>query len=185
MTIDATTLESLRAEAWALLVRGLRDPVAPARQPTLATISPQGWPEARTVVLRHADPQAWTLDIHTDPRSAKVAALRADPRAGLHIWDATAQLQIRIEARARILTGAEVAELWARVPDPARQSYGSVPPPGTPIAQSLDYDKAPTLDHFAVLRIGIEAMDLVHLGPVHRRARYERGAAWAGQWLAP
>jgi pyridoxamine 5'-phosphate oxidase len=189
MTTDphpwAAQLDTLYAQVWARLVRGVRDRHAPARHPTFATLSPDGWPEARTVVLRSADPVASTLDIHTDLRSAKVASLRHSPRAALHIWDASAHLQSRIEVEVDILTGAQVAGTWARVPDPSRQSYGTTPAPGIPIADALAYKKIPDPASFAVLRCTVRAIDAVHLGPQHRRARFTSADGWAGQWLAP
>ncbi|KAF0173598.1 MAG: Pyridoxamine 5'-phosphate oxidase family protein [Rhodobacteraceae bacterium] len=189
MTTDpqlwATGLETLHAQVWARLVRGVKDRHAPARHPGFATVSPTGWPEVRTVVLRAADVMAGTLDIHTDLRSDKVLALQHNPRAALHVWDAQAHLQTRIEVTVTVLTGAQVAEIWAKVPDPSRQSYGTDPAPGLPIASALAYDKRPNAASFAVLRCTIEAMDILHLGQDHRRARFERADGWAGQWLAP
>ncbi len=189
MTTDpqpwARTLDTLYAQVWVLLVRGVGDRHAPARHPTLATVSPEGRPQARTVVLRAADPVAGTLDIHTDLRSPKVAALHADCRAALHVWDAAAHLQMRIEATAAILTGADVAAIWARVQGPSRQAYGITPAPGLPIPDALAYDKAPDAATFAVLRLTVQAIDALHLGPRHRRARFDRAETWAGQWLAP
>jgi len=181
----ATDLATLHAQVWVLLVRGVGDRHAAARQPTLATVSPDGGPQARTVVLRAADRVAGTLDIHTDLRSAKVAELSHDPRAALHVWDAGAHLQTRIESVVNILTGDEVAAIWAKLPDLSQQSYGTTPAPGVPIAQSLDYAKQPDFASFAVLRCTVQALDVVHLGPQHRRARYERATGWAGHWLAP
>lgn len=181
----AKTLDGLHAQIWQRLVRGVADRRAPARHPTLATTSPQGWPEARTVVLRAADPAGATLDIHTDLQSAKVASLRHTPRAALHIWDASAHLQIRLQADVTILSGAEIAEIWARVPDPSRQSYGTRPSPGQPIADALAYDKPADPASFAVLRCRVQTIDVVHLGPQHRRAAFARADGWAGQWLAP
>jgi len=90
-----------------------------------------------------------------------------------------------VQAEVTILTGAAVAEAWARVPDPSRQSYGTRPAPGTPIAVALEYDKPADPASFAVLRCAVQAMDIVHLGPQHRRARFDRADGWAGQWLAP
>lgn len=190
MTTDphgwAATLETLYAQVWVRLVRGVGDRHAPARNPTFATVSPDGgWPEMRTVVLRAADPEAGTLDFHTDLRSPKVAALRSASRAGLHVWDQSAHLQIRIDVTVKILTGAKVAAIWARVPDPSRQSYGTMPAPGQPIADALAYDKCPDAASFAVLRCTVRAIDALHLGPQHRRARFEAENLWAGQWLAP
>jgi len=180
-----TDLPGLAAQVWARLVRGVGDRHAAARNPTLATVSPAGWPEARTVVLRAADPVAGTLDIHTDPRSAKVASLQANPRAVLHVWDPAAHLQIRAAVVVQLLTGEAVAAIWARVPDPSRQSYGTMPAPGQPIADALAYDKRPDAASFAVLRCTVQVFDVLHLGPQHRRARFERTDGWTGQWLAP
>ena len=189
MTTDphpwATQLETLLAQVWTRLVRGVGDRHAAARHPTLATVSPEGLPEARTVVLRAADAGMGALDIHTDLRSAKVAALLATPRAELHVWDMSGHLQIRIAATVSILTGAPVADIWARVPDPSRQSYGTQPAPGQPIAESLGYEKPADPTVFAVLRCTAQSIDVLHLGPQHRRARFDRADAWAGQWLAP
>lgn len=181
----ATDLGPLLTQVWTRLVRGVADRHAAARHPTLATVSPAGWPEARTVVLRGADPVAGTLDLHTDLHSAKVAALQANPRAALHVWDASAHLQTRAEVMVEVLTGDAVAAIWARVPDPSRQSYGTRPAPGTAIADALAYEKHPDAACFAVLRCTVQAFDVVHLGPQHRRARFERASVWSGHWLAP
>jgi pyridoxamine 5'-phosphate oxidase len=181
----AADLATLHAHVWQLLTRGVRDRRAAARHPTLATVSIDGKPQARTVVLRAADQARATVDIHTDIHSAKIAELRARPFAALHIWDASAHLQMRLESEVTILTGADVAAIWARVPDVARLSYGCTPVPGVPIASALDYVKVPDQAAFAVLRMQIMSMDIVHLGPNHRRAAYKLADQWAGQWLVP
>ena len=181
----AADLFDLHAQVWARLVRGVRDRRAPARHPTLATVTPDGKPQARTVVLRAVDKGTGMLDIHTDLHSAKVAELRSTPFAALHVWDAAARLQIRLEATANILTGPNAAVVWAGVPDTSRQSYGSQPAPGRPIAQALDYSSEPDPASFAVLRLTVQTIDALHLGPPHRRARFDRNAGWAGVWLAP
>jgi len=181
----ACDLAQLFAEVWQRLTRGVHDRHAPARHPTLATVTPDGRPQARTVVLRAADKQAGSLDIHTDLRSAKVQELRATPFAALHVWDAPAHLQMRIEARVTVLTGQDVVAIWAGVPAASRLSYGSSPAPGQPIAQALDYTKAADPAAFAVLRLSISTIDALHLGPNHRRARFDRMDGWAGAWLAP
>ncbi len=181
----AQTLDELYGQLWAGLTRGVHDRHAAARHPTLATLSPLGWPQARTVVLRAADKAAGTLDIHTDLRSAKVADLRATPRATLHIWDSDAHLQIRLEADVAILSGADTAATWERVPPPSRMAYGSTPPPGQPVPDALDYQKTPDPVAFAILHLTVQAIDALHLGPDHRRARFSRAQGWSGQWLAP
>jgi pyridoxamine 5'-phosphate oxidase len=181
----AGDLTALHAQIWARLMRGVRDRHAPARHPTFATVSPDGWPQARTVVLRTANEAEGTLDIHTDLRSAKIVSLESNPRAAIHIWDGSAHLQTRIEAIVTILTGDVVASYWEKLPEQGRQNYGTTPPPGEPIANSLDYAKQPDQTIYAVLRCSIRAIDAVHLGPQHRRARFDYTDNRSGQWLVP
>lgn len=181
----ASDLPKLYAEVWRRLTRGVHDRRAPARHPTLATVALDGKPQARTVVLRSADKSADTLDIYTDLQSAKVQDLAATPFATLHVWDSSAHLQLRLEAHVTILTGPDVAAIWASVPEASRRSYGGTPAPGQPVAQALDYTKVPDPACFAVLRLNVEKIDALHLGQSHRRARFDRVDGWGGVWLTP
>ena len=189
MTTDphawAEHLDTLQAQVWSRLVRGVGDRHAPARHPTLATVSAEGWPEQRTVVLRAADPGLGSLDIHTDLRSDKVASLRQLPRAALHVWDPAAHLQTRLAVTVEVLTGAEVGAVWAKVPDAARLGYGAVPAPGQAIAGPLDYQTHADPAAFAILRCRVVAIDALQLGTRHRRARFDAADNWAGQWVTP
>ena len=179
------TLEGLNSRLWQCLGRGVADRHHPARHPTLATIGPDGWPEARTVVLRGADSGLQTLTVHTDLHSAKVASLTAMPRAAFHVWIEKDRLQLRLTCTVTLRHGAGVAAEWAKVPDLSRQSYGITPAPGTPISDALAYVKAPDPATFVVLDCAVAHIDLVHLGQVHRRARFDRATDWQGQWLVP
>ncbi|WP_299689420.1 pyridoxamine 5'-phosphate oxidase family protein [uncultured Tateyamaria sp.] len=182
---DPGDLRAFLAEAWQHLRRGVADAKSPARYPVFATVSPDGTPEARTVALRRADPQAGVLEVHTDTRTPKVTALRATPVAALHVWLPRARLQIRVTAQVEILTGDAVSDSWNQIPPASRVSYGTEPLPGQPIDSVHAYDKPPNRDRFAVLRCHVSAIDLVHLYTVHRRAGYARADGWAGQWRAP
>jgi pyridoxamine 5'-phosphate oxidase len=113
----AADLGLLRAHVWDRLVRGVHDRRAAARHPTLATVAPDGLPEARTVV--------------------------------------------------------------------SRQSYGTLPAPGHAISDAFAFVKQADPEAFAVLRLSVQAIDALHLGRHHRRARFERTLGWAGQWLVP
>ena len=116
----ACELDSLFAHAWQRLTRGVHDRHAPARHPTLATVSPEGWPQARTVVLRGADKARSCIEIHTHLHSPKIDDLRAEPRAAVHVWDNGSRLQMRLQAQVEIISGPEAAQAWARVPDASR-----------------------------------------------------------------
>lgn len=179
------TTDGIWDKLWGTLGRGVADAKHPARRPTFATVSPEGWPEARTVVLRSADRAAGAVTVHTDLYSDKIKSLRALPRAALHIWDAKQNLQIRLQAEVTILSGAQTRALWDKIPDHAQQSYGVTPPPGQPIATALDYVKSPDPETFAVLQCHVTTIDAVHLGTDHRRAGFSRDRHWQGQWLSP
>jgi pyridoxamine 5'-phosphate oxidase len=178
-------LDTMYDHAWKRLVRGVHDRQAPARHPTLATVSPEGLPKARTVVLRAADPLQGRLEIHTNLHSSKIADLMATPVAALHVWDSGSRLQIRVEADVKIASGADVAARWARVPAQSRTAYSSSHWPGHAIADALAYDNQPDPAVFAVVYLDVRTLDLLHLGVHHRRARFQREDHWVGQWLAP
>lgn len=179
------TLEGLHDHLWDALVQGIVDPNHPARYLTLATTGPEGWPEARTVILRGADQIAGAVSVFSDLHSAKVASLRQNPRAALHVWDAGGRLQLRLTGTVTIRHGQAVAHIWDQLPAVSRESYGVAPAPGKPIAAALDYVKSPDPTAFAVLDCTISSIDVLHLGSVHRRARFDRAQGWHGQWLVP
>ncbi len=181
----ARELGTLHDHAWQRLVRGVHDRHAPARHPTLATVSPDGMPKARTVVLRAADRSLGRLEIHTNLHSSKIADLMAKPVAALHVWDSGSRLQIRLQVDVKVASGTDVADIWAKVPERSRTAYSSSRAPGHPIPAALAYDHAPDPAVFAVLQLDIQTLDLLHLGADHRRAQFTRVNDWAGQWLVP
>ena len=180
-----TTLEGVLDRVWESLALGVEDADHPARLPVFATVSPGGWPEARTVALRRADRGPAVVEVQTDIDSLKVESLRASPRAALHWWLAEDALQIRLRTGVAILTGEAVRAEWEAVPPASRYSYGETPPPGRPLQGALAYEKAPDFASFAVLRCSVLSIDAVHLGESHRRARFDAADGFAGQWLAP
>ena len=182
---DPNDLKAFLGEAWQYLSRGVADSRAPARYPTFATVSPDGRPEARTVALRAASRSANWLEVHTDITTAKVTALKHNPYAAFHIWIPRGDLQIRVTTSVEIVTGSGVEEQWAKVPSASRVSYGTLPKPGSPIADVFAYEKLVDQDRFAVLRCHLKEIDLVHVGARHRRALFISEDAWTGSWIAP
>lgn len=178
-------LDTTLAQVWATLGRGVADRRAPARHPTLATVAQGGGAEARTVVLRGASESEGRVELHSDSQAAKVAELRAEPRATLHMWDARQKLQIRLRLTVRILAGPEAAEAWARVPAAGRTSYGGEPPPGAVIGAPAEHRAEPRLERFAVLDGRVEEIETLVLAEPHRRARFRRADGWQGGWRAP
>ncbi|WP_292288321.1 pyridoxamine 5'-phosphate oxidase family protein [Marivita sp.] len=170
---------------WQRLTRGVADKRAAARHPVLATVSPEGRPEARTVVLRAASRSAATVEVHTDGGSGKITSLAAHPFAQLHVWDDTARLQIRLSTTVQIARGPDAAQKWQDVPAGARIAYGASPPPGTAIPHAHAYRKLANRDWFTVLTFEIESIELMQLTDPHKRAVFKAFDGWAGAWWVP
>lgn len=173
-------------EVWQRLGRGVADAKSAARHPTLATIGPDEAPRLRTCVLRAASRTGAHLDVHSDVRAGKIDEIRARPRVSLHVWDARANLQLRLGGAAAILTGDAVADIWRAVPTKARSNYGGAPAPATPLDDPSDHDAEIDPGCFAVVRTTLDAIETLHLGQDrHRRAVFEAATGWRGRWLAP
>jgi len=181
-----TDLAGLYETVWQYLEDGAARPGTPARFLAFATAGQTGGAEVRMVVLRGADRDRGELVVHTDTLSAKVAELRADPRASLLMWDPAEKLQIRLRVEAGIDTGAVVGEDWERIPHKARRVYGNAPEPGDPMASPQALTVSPDPRRFAVITGRVMEIDALHLGvEIHHRALYRRRDGWQGQWIAP
>ncbi len=181
----AETLAGVFSEVKQQLGRGVADRRHPARHPTFASISPDGLPQARTLVLRAFDPEQMALAFHTDGGSDKMAGLRERPFAAIHIWHPSRHLQIRMTADVTIFDGPDAADAWAKVPEASRENYTISPKPGSPLDAALDYEKGSNQARFSILSARVSHMDILYLGDCHRRARYDRLTNWAGHWVAP
>ena len=172
-------------QAWLLLTRGVVDAKFASRNPTFSTISEEGFPTMRTVVLRRADRVSNCLEIHTDLKTNKVFSLKKSNFAGLHFWIPKAKFQIRASVVVDILTGPKVEDEWHQIPARSRVSYGSIPCPGIAIKSPFEYQKIPKQDNFAVLKCDIRELDLLYLGDIHQRAIHRKGDPWISTWVAP
>lgn len=182
---DPNNLADFLDLGWQRLTRGVADRHAAARHPIFATVSPNGQPEARTVVLRGASRADGTLEVHTDGGSDKVKSLRASPRAQLMVWDEKAKLQIRLSTRVTIHQGEDVADRWKNVPDGSRIAYGASPNPGTLIPNAHAYTKLASCAWFTVLTCHVESIELMQLIDPHRRAVFKANDGWVGEWRVP
>lgn len=178
------TLEAVRAEAFRRLAGGVVDRHSAFHTPTLASIATDGRPELRTLVLRGFDAPTRTLRLHTDRRSGKWASLTAEPLVALHVYDAGAQLQLRLGGRATLHDEDAVAEAaWAGSRPGSRLCYAVEPGPGTPVATPppapvpLAGREAGTRANFAVIHLVFDRLEWLHLHHAgHRRALFLWGA---------
>lgn len=180
------TPDALLDDLWQRLDRGVADRTSAGRVLTLASADAEHGVTVRNVILRGARRATAELELHSDTRAAKIAQIAADPRVCLLFWDARAQVQARMQGRARVLTGAATDDRWARIPEMGRRVYGGAPPPGTPIVTPDAHDPTPSQDAFAMVLVTLHQVDILHLGtPRHLRARFAAAQGWAGQWIAP
>lgn len=179
------TLDGLLEMAWSQLGAGVRHAQHAARLVSFSTVSKEGLPQSRTVVLRRADRASGICEVHTDNESTKISELKQNPHAALLWWLPDSDLQVRMQANVTIRTGEEVQAEWDQVPASSRISYGTEPFPGVPIPLALDYAKPAVQGRFCVLRCDIQQIDLTYLGQHHRRAAFAQEREWQGQWLSP
>lgn len=158
-----------------------------------------GTPDAdvRMMVLRGYDPATRSLRLHTDARSAKVAAIGNGARVGVLFHDPDVHIQIRVKGEGRIETeGPIVDEAWNSASPYARRCYLAEAAPGTPLdeprsglppeVEGIRPDEEqllPARANFAVLLVDIDEFDWLWLSnDGHRRARFT-GGAWS--WVLP
>ena len=180
------TEPEIRQRIWTELQRATLDRHHEWRTPVLATVGTDGAPQARTVVLRHADAKLARLHIYTDSRSPKVAELVAQPSATLVFWSKRLSWQLRVRADISVqATGPEVAAVWNRVSQSAAAGdYLSAAAPGDALpVQQADSGAPASTHHLAILNVQVQEMDWLELARSgHRRAVF--GAhAWA--WRTP
>jgi pyridoxamine 5'-phosphate oxidase len=181
---------------WRPLLRGAREREGRAPQARwlqLATVAADGTPRLRTLVFRGWASSA-ALDLLTDGRTAKVAELQHQPAVELGWLLPKARCQFRLRGDLQPLPpeleGAERRRHWQALTPSGRALWGW-PPPGAPLQPGAAFpaelsDALPPPEHFQLLRIALEQVELLELGEhPHRRRRWRRAAGWAGEPLNP
>ncbi len=170
---------------WTQISRGKADKKSPARHPTLVTSSLDGYPNARTLVMRRCDRKNNQIEFHTDTASSKMLVLKKNPQAAIHIWLPKVQLQIQMNVVVEVKVGDITIPSWRNVPKNSRVAYGTIPSPGSIIDNPDAYDHSPDQKRFAVLICHIKSIQLLLLGLKHIRANYKKTNNWQGEWLSP
>ena len=174
------SLPAIEAALWRELLAVPGDARHPWRTPVLATTDGE-LGDARTVVLRAANPDKRQLTLFSDARAAKVAQLAAHPLGTLVMWSPALQWQLRLRVRLEAQSdGLAVSSHWARLKlSPTANDYMSALAPGSAIDNALGArgERA----HFALIAAEVLAVDWLELHVQgHRRARFAPGQA---NWL--
>jgi len=170
--------ERLRAQIWQQLQQAVGDREHEWRTPVLAGIDADGLPQARTVVLRRADPIASTLQVYTDSRSPKVDELLGQPDAVLVFWSRRLSWQLRARVTVQVLTEGELVEAaWEQVSRTAAGADDLAPAAPGSVFVSTEQGNH-TSHHLAVLLATIEAFDWLELARgANRRVRFDNTGA--------
>ncbi len=193
----ADDLDAVLRFVWDELTHAATDGGSQFRHAQIATIGAQGWPQSRTIILRHADEAADEVGFHTDRRSAKASEIAAQSQVALTAYDRPQGVQIRLWGQAEVHNADERArDAWDALYAPLRTPYRTGFPPGRPVeaagaADPTDATRSPEdpddgFTNFAFVQVRTARIEYVHLRTTgHRRARFEWTGRWDGRWLAP
>ncbi|MEQ9332880.1 pyridoxamine 5'-phosphate oxidase family protein [Thalassobaculum sp.] len=167
-------------------------PASPWRTPMLASLTADGEPTLRTVVLRSVRPADRALRVNTDIRSDKAGQIDRQRQVELCFWNPATAQQVRIAGDARVEDAGPAADAaWSALPPEGRSIYrhGAAPGtpigrPGTPARPAADGDRSA----FALVTVVWRRWDWIWLGPdSHWRARFRWDADGSRQaeWVVP
>ena len=179
-------------DALSALGRSVGDRDAALRNVQLATVSPEGAPGLRTVVLRAFGRAPALAEMHTDARAAKARDIAHVSQVSILAWSAADQLQLRFEGSARLHRDDDIARArwdtprqpaprgsgpcdddiararWDTLSPNARGTYGLRAPPGAAIGDPADRSHLPPGEQFrqfAVILVSLASVDVLRLGP--------------------
>ena len=190
------SFDDIRKDISGRLARAAKDRKSAMHTPVIATSDA----DARVMVLRAFDSDAWTLRLHTDARSPKCAVIGDAAPVGALFYDKAQKVQIRVRGVGRIEHDTPLADqAWAESTNFAKRCYlGDGPGAVSEVASSglpdwaegiqpTDEQIAPARENFAILLVELNELDWFYLANSgHIRAQFSRvGSEWEGRWVTP
>lgn len=194
------SLDAVLDDIWTRWVRGSVDRRSAFHTPSVASVSLDGKPDQRVMVLRKVHRPTGLLRFHTDVRSSKVAALAKNAEVSVIGYDAGAKIQVRAGGTVQVIqSGAEANTAWAATSPSGRRSYMTLLPPGSrsdhPTSGLGDGpQEAPSLEaseaaraNFSIVQVTLTRLEWLYLASSgHRRAAFDCvEGQWVGTWLIP
>ena len=159
----------------AQLANAVHDRSSDLRNIQLATVSPTGQPEVRTLVMRGFDQSQALLEMHSDHRACKIQDIARASSVAVLAWSAADQLQLRFKGAARLHHNDHVAQArWDALSHNARNAYGLRSHPGHPIQDPANQSHLPPEEQyqqFVVILVGVTSVDMLRLGPGGQQTR--------------
>ena len=189
------SLDAILATALDLFGHAVGDRHSPFHTPTVGTVTRDGVPSVRTVVLRRFDPDQRRLGFNTDRRSHKIDEIAFTPRVGVHVYDRDRKIQVRLAGQAAVHWTDSVADqAWAASRPFSRACYRIEPGTGSvigdggafviPEPRQDDHGR----DQFAAVSVTFDRLEWLYLAASgHRRAEFVWNADGVldANWLAP
>ncbi|NNE51329.1 MAG: pyridoxamine 5'-phosphate oxidase [Sulfitobacter sp.] len=185
------SLKDIHAASWSALSTAAQGD-NPLRILTLATVTPEGWPEARSIVLRRVEERERLLEFHTDVRSGKWHEVGLDGRATVLGWDPDRRTQLRLSGRIYPAgPGREAAaRAWEGLSKWSKLTYTG-PAPATPLKEprATNGDEPEEgREQFGVLLFQALSLDWCQLERGNNRRAYfeyeEGDVAPTATWIA-
>lgn len=191
-------LADIETSAWAHLEEAVTNADLAFRYLTLCSVDRFQQPQARTVVLRQADPLHRMLEFHTDIRSPKWSEFSDNPKASVLGYCPQNRTQLRFSGVVELF-GPETertAATWDSLSHWTRTTYQGGPPgeglPNPDMPETVGGEPAsqePGNMRFGVLSFSVRSLDWVQLSRQNnRRAAFDyegNGACSAMRWLTP
>ncbi|MFK8165170.1 MAG: hypothetical protein AB8H12_22180 [Lewinella sp.] len=198
--MSTKTQQKLWNLAWKLLLEAQNSPKSPYGTPVVSTVSTNGVPASRVLVLRGAAEEEGALTCYTDSRSLKVTQLQQSPSfMSWTFWSPEHQLQFSCSGPTEGLSTSICQEVFQGLPKHARKAYAALSPPGTELDQVGDAlpDDWATLEldqtnyaakNFLILKTRITRAEVLQLnreGNCRLLAKRDTSKKWKFQWVVP
>jgi|DewCreStandDraft_2_1066082.scaffolds.fasta_scaffold00390_40 hypothetical protein len=201
MKADGISHGEILKKIWKHLELAVSDRNHPFHTPVFATISEDGSPSSRIVVLRRFWRKPRGLAFHSHIGAPKIAEIKNNPRVSWCFYHPQERIQVRIKGVASIHTDDELAdEQWRSTQLLSKRCYLGLPPsmaveksvPGFPEEYM---DRVPTFEeaesgrqNFAVILSTIDSIDCLELSVRgHRRSLFtwNHSGELQTKWLTP
>ena len=169
---DLTQYDAL--SFWDFCITQFSEAIDSAKHPfhiaNVSTVTNNGSPQTRSVVLRQFNETLREFTFHTDLRSPKIKDLQHCKNLCLHWYDSSARVQIRLNALATTHNQNERArQAWHDSRDSSRACYGTPNPPGAHMDQFPPAPLIPKADdpkgfsQFVVVACHFEELEILTL----------------------
>lgn len=180
--------------AFTKLAEGVKNRKSHLHLLNLGTVSKDGKPQTRTIVLRYFDSERKIIRFHTDMRSKKIDEIKNNNSISLLGYDNIDKLQIRMECEAKINYSEDfLSDIWSKMNINSKECYSIKKPPGSIINAPQDIDFysrniiPKSFENFIVVICNIKNIDLLYLhNEGHIRANYRLiNKQFVGNWVIP